>query len=257
MKFILLEKKDRLGIIKLNRAEKRNALNGQVVEELKQAFTSFENDDEVKVIILRASGTVFSAGADLHYLQELQQFSYAENLQDSNNLKDLYLQIYNLKKVVIAEIQGHAIAGGCGLMTVCDYAFSVPEAKFGYTEVKIGFIPAIVMVFLLRKLSEGHAKALLLGGHLISANYAYKTGLINEIISPDELTNFTESFAKKLVESNSESSMSLTKKLISNVQGMTLEDALKLATETNATVRESEDCKKGIKAFLQGDEINW
>ena len=257
MNFILLEKKGRIGIIKLNRAEKRNALNGEFVEELKQAFTSFENDEEVKVIILRASGTVFSAGADLQYLQELQSNSYDENLEDSNNLKDLYLQIYNLKKVVIAEIQGHAIAGGCGLMTVCDYAFSVPEAKFGYTEVKIGFIPAIVMVFLLRKISEGHAKALLLGGHLISANYAYKIGLINELMSRDELSNFTESFAKKLVLSNSASSMQLTKKLISDVQGMSLEEALRLAAETNATVRESEDCKKGISAFLKGDEINW
>ena len=140
MKYILLEKKDRIGIIKLDRAEKRNALNGDVVEELKSAFTAFEGDDEVKVIVLRSSGTVFSAGADLQYLQQLQQNSYDENLEDSNNLKDLYLKIYNLKKVVIAEIQGHAIAGGCGLISVCDYAFSVPEAKFGYTEVKIGFI---------------------------------------------------------------------------------------------------------------------
>ena len=123
MKYILLEKKDRIGIIKLDRAEKRNALNGDVVEELKSALTAFEGDDEVKVIVLRSSGTVFSAGADLQYLQQLQQNSYDENLEDSNNLKDLYLKIYNLKKVVIAEIQGHAIAGGCGLIYVWDYEF--------------------------------------------------------------------------------------------------------------------------------------
>lgn len=257
MKYILLEKKDRIGIIKLDRAEKRNALNGEVVEELKNAFTAYESDAEVKVIVLRSSGTVFSAGADLQYLQLLQQNSYDENLEDSNNLKDLYLTIYNLKKVVIAEIQGHAIAGGCGLISVCDYAFSVPEAKFGYTEVKIGFIPAIVMVFLLRKLPEGHAKAVLLGGHLISANYAYKIGLINEIVSGNELANFTESFARKLIDSNSEASMGLTKKLISDVQGLNLKDALKLAAETNAKVRESEDCKNGITAFLEGKEIKW
>ena len=151
MDFILQEKKGRIGIIIINRPDKRNALNSTVISELNEAFTSFEADNDVKVIILRARGSVFSAGADLQYLQELQTNSFDENLADSNNIKELFLKIYNLKKVVIAEVQGHAIAGGCGLMTVCDYAFTVPEAKFGYTEVKIGFIPAIVLVLCLER----------------------------------------------------------------------------------------------------------
>lgn len=257
MDFILQEKKGRIGIIIINRPDKRNALNSTVISELNEAFTGFEADDDVNVIILRASGSVFSAGADLQYLQELQTNSFDENLADSNNMKELFLKIYNLKKVVIAEVQGHAIAGGCGLMTVCDYAFTVPEAKFGYTEVKIGFIPAIVLVFLLRKISEARAKELLLSGQLIDAQRAYEIGLVSEVLATSELTNYVENFATSLAESNSGSSMGLTKKLISQVQGMDIERALNLAAETNARVRESEDCKKGIAGFLDGEKITW
>ena len=257
MNFVLQEKKDRIGIIILNRPDKRNALNSVVIDELKEALSKFESDEEVKVIILRASGTVFSAGADLQYLQQLQKNSFAENLEDSNSLKELFLKIYNLKKVVIAEVQGHAIAGGCGLMTVCDYAFAVPEAKFGCTEVKIGFIPAIVLVFLLRKLSEAHAKELLLSGELITADRAYEIGLVSKVVSSEKLSDYIESFATDLAKSNSATSMGLTKKLISDVQGMDLDKALSLAAETNARVRESEDCRKGIAGFLNGEKITW
>ena len=257
MNFILQEKKGRIGIITLNRPDKRNALNSIVIDELKNAFTSFDADEEVKIIILRASGTIFSAGADLQYLQQLQKNSFAENLDDSNSLKDLFLQIYTLKKVVIAEVQGHAIAGGCGLMTVCDYAITVPEAKFGYTEVKIGFIPAIVLVFLLRKISEARAKELLLSGKLISSDRAYEIGLVSKVVSEHELSSYVEDFATDLAKSNSAASMGLTKKLISDVQSMELETALSLAAKTNAQVRDSEDCQRGIASFLSGEKITW
>ena len=115
---------------------------------------------EAKVIVLKAAGKVFSAGADLDYLQGLQKNTYEENLLDSNSLKDLFQMIYTHDKVVIAQVQGHAIAGGCGLASVCDFVFTQPEAKFGYTEVHIGFVPAIVMVFLLRRLGEGKSREL-------------------------------------------------------------------------------------------------
>jgi methylglutaconyl-CoA hydratase len=257
MIYVLQEKKGRIGLIILNRPDKRNALNSIVIKELKAAFHDFADDSEVKVIILRASGTVFSAGADLQYLQQLQKNSYQENVEDSKRLKDLFLLIYNLKKVVIAQVQGHAIAGGCGLMTVCDYAFAVPEAKFGYTEVKIGFIPAIVLVFLLRKISEARAKELLLSGQLIAADRAYEIGLVSKVVSGNELSAYVEAFATDLANSNSASSMGQTKQLISDVQGMDLESALNMAAETNAWVRESEDCQRGIAAFLQGEKITW
>jgi methylglutaconyl-CoA hydratase len=190
MQFVKFEVKNRIGYITLNRPDKRNALNFQVVSELKQAFWNADNDDHCKVIVLKAEGAAFCAGADLDYLQQLQNNTYNENLADSTHLKELFEQIYTLSKVVIAQIQGHAIAGGSGLATVCDFSFAVPEAMFGYTEVKIGFIPAIVKVFLLRKIGEGKAKELLLSGSLITAEEAKQMGLINRVIEADKLEAF-------------------------------------------------------------------
>lgn len=257
MEYVQIEKRDRVGILTLNRPEKRNALNASFVEELGLKLKSLEDDNQIKVVILRANGAVFSAGADLKYLQDLQEYSYEENLEDSRRLMQLYLQIYRSELIVIAEVAGHAIAGGCGLITVCDFVFAVDEAKFGYTEVKIGFIPAIVMVFLLRKISETHAKEILLSGYLITAAKAREIGLINKIIDSKQIKVFTENFAKDLLRMNSANSMSMTKTMISQVQDMPLEQALELAITKNAKVRESDDCKRGIEAFLNGEQIFW
>ncbi len=256
MKFVHYKKSNRVGYITLNRPEKRNALNYQVVAELKKAFSLANNDPDTKVIVLKAEGDAFCAGADLAYLEELQQNSYNENLADSNHLKELFLQIYTLPKVVIAAVQGHAIAGGSGLASVCDYAFSVSQAKFGYTEVRIGFIPAIVMVFLIRKIGEQKAKDLLLSGRLISAKEATELGVITRVIEND-LEKEVDEFAQELISKNSGQSMALTKQMIANVQNLSLEDGLRLAAEQNAKARATDDCKKGITAFLKKEKINW
>lgn len=248
---------DRIAFITLNRPEKRNALSHELVAGLRAAFLKAEQDDQVKVIILKANGEAFSSGADLEYLQQMQQFSFEQNLTDSNQLKELFLQIYTLKKVVIAQIQGHAIAGGCGLATVCDFSFAAPEAKFGYTEVKIGFVPAIVMVFLIRKIGESRARDLLLSGSLIGADQAKKIGLINEIISREELDEEVIHFAARLVVTNSAYSMSITKQMMAKVQSLPLDEALTFAAEMNAKVRESEDCKRGVSAFVSKEKISW
>ena len=257
MTYIEYEVNDRIGYITLNRPEKRNALNFDVVTELKEAFTLAEADEGVTIIILRAKGQTFCAGADLEYLQQLQQFSFEQNLADSMHLKELFQQIYLLKKVVIAQVQGHALAGGCGLATVCDFVFSAPEAKFGYTEVRIGFIPAIVMVFLLRKIGEGSAKQLLLSGSWVTAPEAKAMGLINGIVSKERLADEVRIYASQLIECNSGYSMSLTKQMIAKSQSLTLDEALDFAAEMNAKARGSEDCKKGIEAFLNGKKQRW
>lgn len=249
--------KERIGRITLNRPDKRNALNPEMVDGLKQAFDRAAKDDQVKVIVLNAMGEAFCAGADLAYLQQLQTFSFDENLADSNQLKELFLNIYTHPKVVIAQVQGHALAGGCGLASICDWVFAVPEAKFGYTEVRIGFIPALVSVFLLRKMGEGAARELLLGGELISADRAQAIGLINRVVSADKLEAEVNDFASRLIASNSADSMKLTKKLIAEVQGMTLTQALQHAAESNAHARGTHDCKRGIEAFLNKEKIIW
>lgn len=184
MEIVQYEVRDRIGFITLNRPEKRNALNEELVTKLGETFDKASADNDVKVIVLKANGDAFCSGADLGYLQNLQNFSFEENLVDSTRLKDLFLKIYRLNKIVIAQVEGHAIAGGCGLATVCDFIYSVPEAKFGYTEVKIGFIPAIVMVFLVRKIGDQRARQLLLSGGLITAGEALQLGLITSV--PDK-----------------------------------------------------------------------
>ena len=249
--------KERIGYLELNRPEKRNALNAEMVEALKEGIHNFNEDENVKIIVIKAAGKVFCSGADLAYLQSLQSNTFEENLADSRNLKDLFHLIYTSPKVVIAQIQGHAIAGGCGLATVCDFSFSVREAKFGYTEVKIGFIPAIVKVFLIRKLGEGKAKQLLLDGDLISASEARDMGLINWIVEENELEEKVFVYAQKLIKQNSGQSMALTKEMIARVQERTLEDGLEYAASMNAKARGTADCQKGIAAFLNKESIEW
>ena len=255
--FVNYSVSDRIATITLNRPEKRNALNAQVVTELKNAFGKAADDDSAKVVILSAEGDAFCAGADLAYLQELQKNTYEENLADSNHLKELFQQIYTHPKVVIAKVQGHAIAGGSGLATVCDFSFTAPHAMFGYTEVRIGFIPAIVMVFLLRKIGEGKSKELLLSGELIDADTAVSMGLVNKVVEADALNQTVTDFALNLVKKNSGQSMTFTKQMIAQVQQMSLADGLNYAAGQNATARASEDCQKGIGAFLNKEKPSW
>ncbi len=257
MNLVLYSKRDRIGYITLNRPEKRNALSHELVAELKATFAQAETDEDVKVVVLRANGEAFCAGADLAYLQQLQHFSFEENKADSHHLKDLFLQIYQLRKVVIAQVQGHALAGGCGLATVCDFAFAVPEAKFGYTEVRIGFIPAMVLVFLIRKIGEQKARQLLLTGELLNGVAVKEMGVISNVVSKEELEKAVYDFAQKLITSNSGRSMQITKQMIGEVQSMSLQEALNYAATMNAHARATDDCKNGIAAFLEKREWKW
>jgi methylglutaconyl-CoA hydratase len=255
--FVTYSVKDRVGFITLDRADKRNALNSHLISELKELFEYAEKDESCKVIVLQAKGDVFSAGADLEYLQSLQSFSRDENIADSNHLMGLFKQIYYLKKVVIASVQGHAIAGGCGLASVCDLSIASESAKFGYSEVKIGFIPAIVSVFLLRKIGEGKTKELLLTGKTISAQQATNIGLINSCVPKENLEQSVLDLAQKLCATASADSLRSTKLMLAEMQNLSLDEGLDLAVNKNAMARESEDCKKGIDAFLNKKNLNW
>ena len=249
--------KDRVAEITLNRPEKRNALNDVMVAELKDAIMSAEGNPEVKVIVLKANGKAFCAGADLDYLRKLQQYTFEQNIADSSALAQLFLTIYRATKVVIAQVEGHAIAGGCGLMTVCDFAFTVPEAKFGYTEVRIGFVPAIVMTFLLRKVGETRGKELMLSGKLITAEEAERYAMLNKVLPADEIDGYVTDFAQRLCKQNSSASMQLTKKMIADVQEFPLSKAVEFSAKMNAYARGTDDCKLGINAFLNKEKIEW
>lgn len=257
MSAVLTEIIDRIGIITLNRPEKRNALSPELIAGLHRAFEEMNASDQVKVIILRSTGKAFCAGADLAYLQQLQGFSYEENLEDSRRLMALFNLIYCLPKVVIAEIQGHALAGGCGLATVCDFAFSVPDALFGYTEVRIGFVPALVSVFLMEQIGAAKTQELLLSGEFISSTKAAELGLITGVEPAEFLGKSVNEFAGKLITQNSTFSMAKTKTLLRQLDETERNKSLQLAAEVNATARAHEDCKKGISAFLTKTSPDW
>jgi methylglutaconyl-CoA hydratase len=248
---------DRAAVITLNRPEKRNALNPQVVQELTQAFAKAAHDEQVRVVILKAAGEAFCAGADLAYLQQLQKFSVDENRKDSFALRDLYEAIYRHPKVVIAQVQGAALAGGCGLVSVCDFVFAVPEATFGYTEVRIGFIPAMVMVFLVLKLGGARARELALSGAIISAADAQRIGLIYRVVDKAQLDFEVLAFAQQLSRDTSGNSLKLTKKMLAEIPGMNLNEALHYAAEMNVQARSSADCVRGITAFLNKQKLTW
>ncbi len=251
------EVKERVAYITLNRPEKRNALSYDFVQAIRNTFLFAEEDATCKVIVLRANGDAFCAGADLASLQQLQNNTYEENLADSKHLAALYLQIYHSKKIVISQVEGAAYAGGCGLATVCDFCFASNTAKFAYTEVKIGFIPAIVMVFLLRQVGEKVARQILLSGDTFDAHKALQheliTGIFDEQIIEEEVFNF----AIKLCKHSSAQSAAATKQMLAKVPELPLMDAINYAAEMNAKTRASEDCKKGINAFLQKEKLSW
>jgi len=248
----------RTGVITLSRPEKHNALDDMMITELSSAFFAAQKDPSVKVILLKAEGESFCSGADLAYLQRISKFDFNQNQQDSSNLMRLFLQVYTHRKPVIALVQGPALAGGCGLATVCDFILAAREtAKFGYTEVRIGFIPAIVMIFLVRRIGEARARALTLQGSIISAEEALQIGLVNEVVPAVNLDHRGEELAQILVEKCSSSSLGLIKELLARIHGMSTNDALDYAANLNALTRMTDDCKKGIDSFLKKEPIKW
>ncbi|RZK17826.1 MAG: enoyl-CoA hydratase/isomerase family protein [Pedobacter sp.] len=254
---VLYSVEERIATITINRPEKRNALNPKLISKLTETFIRASEDDDAKVIVLKANGGSFSAGADLEYLQQLQQNTFEENVADSNNLRKLFTTIYYLPKVVIAQVEGHAIAGGCGLATICDIVFATSESNFGYTEVKIGFVPAIVSCFLVQKVNETIAKEILLTGKTFNAEQALAYKLINFVTNASEINQKVKEFALSLCNDSSGNSLMITKQLINQTTNPLLEKSLEFAVQINARVRESEDFKKGIASFLNKEKINW
>jgi methylglutaconyl-CoA hydratase len=254
---VLYTLKERVGYITLNRPEKRNALSFEFVQQIKKVFAHAESDENCKVIVFKGNGDAFCSGADLASLQNMQNNTYDENLADSKNLMELFVSIYQSRKIVIAQVEGAALAGGCGLATICDFCFATPESKFAYTEVKIGFVPAIVMVFLIRKVGEQTAKRILLTADILNADQAKNLQLINEVFELEDIEEQVFNFAQKLCKNTSSQSLALTKQMIDEVQNRSLIDALNYATEMNAYARQTSDCKRGINAFLNKEKLVW
>ncbi len=254
---LLYETSSRKATITLNRPDKRNALDDIMVGELTTAFTQAGRDTNVKVILLRGSGTSFCAGADLEYLNRVAKFDLEENRNDSGKLANLFRTIYELRKPVIAVVHGAALAGGCGLASVCDFVIASEDSSFGYTEVRIGFIPAVVMIFLVKRVGEAKARALILRGNIIPANEAKELGLVNTVVPATELDRVVHSVADELISQNSLHAMGLCKEMLSKLHGLNLMDSLDFAANMNAAARMTPDCKAGIAAFLNKEKMTW
>ncbi len=240
--------KNDVGILILNRPEKRNALHPDLVKKMKNKLCEIKNDKGVKVLIITGEGKSFCAGADLAYLNDLKNYSPVENEKDSRELADLFLMIYNFPKPVIAAVNGAAIAGGCGLASVCDLIVAnETNSKFGYSEVKIGFLPAMVSYFIIRKVGEGLARQLLLSAEVIDGNRAYEIGFVNYLYN-NVLEGAVE-IASSLKQ-NSALSMQLSKEMIKTVSALSPENAVEYCINLNVISRTTEDFKNGINNFL-------
>ena len=241
--------KDNIGIIKLNRPDKRNALHPDLVKKMKEKLIEIRDDDNVKVLIITGVGKAFCAGADLTYLNELRNFSSIENEKDSEDLAELFLMIYKFPKPTIAAVNGAAIAGGCGLASVCDLIVANEDhSRFGYSEVKIGFLTAIVSIFVIKKIGEGIARQLLLTGEIINGKRAYEIGFANYLYN-NVLDGAIEVASN--IRLNSVFSVKETKSMIGSVSGLSVDDAVNYCIRLNTISRSSEDFKRGIESFLK------
>jgi methylglutaconyl-CoA hydratase len=241
--------------ITLNRPDKRNAISFELIDDLLRALKEVGTSDAI-VLILTGAGKAFSSGMDLDNLQALIGRSPEQNLQDSETMVRLFRALYEFPKVTIAAVNGAAIAGGTGLALLCDFTLAVPEAKFGYTEVRIGFVPAIVATFLLRQVGEKQARDLLLTGRIISAEEAGRMGLINEIVSPEALMTRARALAALLME-NSPASLRATKRLLSEHARVGLDVQIVAAVRENAAIRGTADFREGVVSFLEKRKPVW
>lgn len=243
--------------IRLSRPDKRNALNAALVTALKKQLDETAGRDGVRALVLTGADSVFSAGADLSSLRAMREAGPVENQRDSRHLAELFRQIYQHPKPVIAKVNGPAIGGGCGLAAVCDFAYAAEGTRLGFSEVRIGFVPAIVMVFLRRKLGETRTRDLLLRGRLVDADTAADLGLVTRAIPDDELSASVEDLARELARETSGSAVALTKQMLARIPGMGLDEALDYAVQMNAFARGTEDCRAGIDAFLNDEDPPW
>ena len=249
---------ERIATIVLNCPEKNNSLDNHVVAELNHAFLQAQRDSSVKLILLRAEGDDFCTGTDPDHLERTSKFDFNQNLQDSADMMKLFMQIYTLRKPVIALVQGRALAAGCGLAAVCDFIVAAHEtARFGFTESKEGSIPALALIFLVRRIGEARARELAIRGRIIDADEAQRIGLINQVAPAIELEVAGKKLAAELIAENSSASMRLIKELLSRMHGMSLDDTIDYASNLQALTRMTDECKKGIEALRNNKVPRW
>src|SRR5713101_1061963 len=252
---LLLEITGEVGTLTLNRPEKRNAISTQMIEDLLGALGEAERSP-ARAVIVTGAGKAFCSGMDLDTLSAIAKQSPAENQEDSRRMARMFRALWSFPKPLIAAVNGAAIAGGCGLATLCDFTLAVPDAKFGYTEVKIGFLPAIVSVFLTRQIGEKRCRDLLLTGRIIEAAEAKEFGLVSEVVPAERLMERAHELADLLI-SASPSSLTRSKHLLVSSAAASVDHDLERAILENARIRCTPDFQEGLASFLEKRKPVW
>jgi methylglutaconyl-CoA hydratase len=236
--------------ITLNRPDKRNALNDAVIGGIKEGLRNAAADKDVRVVVISGAGKDFCSGADLSALRKIAGASVAENSEDARSLLELFLLIRGLQIPVVAAVTGRALAGGCGLATACDLVLASASARFGYPEVKIGFVPAMVMAILRRNVSEKRAFELITRGAEISAEQAREFGLVNQVFADESFAADVRRYVSEF-EKMSASAIGLTKTLLYQMDGLAFPEALETGADVNVIARLTEDCQQKVAQFLE------
>ena len=247
---VLFEVDGGIAHVTLNRPHKRNALNDELIAALKNALKRANDDGSARAVILSGAGEDFCSGADLSALQKISNASVAENLDDARSLMELFILIRSIRLPVIAAVRGRALAGGCGLALGCDMVLASRSARFGFPEVKIGFVPAMVLAILRRNVSERKAFELMSIGDQISADEAERLGLVNRILDDEAFADEVDAFLQPILRVSA-SAISLSKRLLYQTDAVSFEDAVRCGVDINVTARLTEDCRKGIERFLK------
>jgi len=247
---ILYKTQDGIARVTLNRPEKRNALDGELIDEIKDAMSDAALHAECRVVLLTGAGKDFCSGADLAGLEKTVQAGVLENMDDARNMAELFLIMRRHPRPIIAAVQGRALAGGCGLATACDVILAAESAQFGYPEVNIGFVPAMVMAILRRSVSEKAAFELVASGEVIPATRAREIGLIHHVYPDGEFAAAVDAYVSRLAAKSS-SALTLSKRLLYQMDATSFDAALEAGVQTNAIARMTEDCKRGVERFLK------
>ena len=244
-----------LATVTLNRPDKRNAISYELIDDILRALQEVEKS-AAQIFILTGAGKAFCSGMDLDNLRSITGRTAEQNRADSETMARLFRTLYEFPKVTIAAVNGAAVAGGCGLATLCDFTLASSEATFGYTEVRIGFVPAIVSTFLLRQVGEKHTRDLLLTGRIIDAEAAFRIGLANEVVAPDKLLERARELAASLLQ-NSPASLLATKRLLRRYSTAELDEQIATAVDENAHIRTTSDFREGVSSFLEKRNPLW
>jgi methylglutaconyl-CoA hydratase len=245
-----------IGRVSFCRPKIHNAFNGAVIGEMSHLFGELAKDDDLRVVVLTGEGKSFCAGADLNWMREVINQSFEENLSESNALADLFYQIYTFKRPVVGRINGAAIGGGTGFVAVCDIAIAARSAKFSFSEVKIGVVPACIGPYVIKKMGEGKARELFITGERMTADRAFEVGLVNKVVDDELLDAEVEGLIGSILSSGPEA-VAMAKRLVSEVPLMSSDQFKPFTAEMIAKLRISDEGQEGMDAFLNKRKPNW